>query len=80
MTPIAGFGFLLVLGIQHYTLKRATRQAGPNAGEGKAKAVVDAEAAAPVAAGEAQPLDVEKAVGTDAANGGATRDVEKGTA
>jgi hypothetical protein len=78
MTPIAGFGFLLVLGIQHYTLKRATRQAGSNAGEGKA--VVDAEAAAPVAAGEAQPLDVEKAVGTDAANGGATRDVEKGTA
>jgi hypothetical protein len=71
MTPISFVGLLLVLGIRHYTLKRATRQGGPTPGnrtpedtEAQIPAdgpVSDAEAAAPVASGEAQPLDVEKA-------------------
>jgi hypothetical protein len=72
MTPICGIGFLLVLGIRHYTLKRATRQAGAPADGGKP--AMDAEAAAPVATGEAQPLDVEKAVPTDANPAPANRD------
>jgi hypothetical protein len=81
MTPICGVGFLLVLGIRHYTLKRATRQAGAQdgakpakGGDAAGKPVMDAEAAAPVAPGEAQPLDVEKAVHTDANPAPANRD------
>jgi hypothetical protein len=66
------------LGIRHYSLARATRQ-GPAAGrpstsdaEKGAAPVADAEMAAPIAPGAAQPLDVEKTVGAEGAGDDAT--------
>jgi hypothetical protein len=64
MTPIAGVGFLLVLGIRHYTLKRPSVKAPAKdveAGKVATDApLAEAEAAAPVAPAGALPLDVEK--------------------
>lgn len=87
MTPVCGVGFLLTLGIRHYSLKRANRRSAapqgkttdPEAGP----AVTNAEAAAPVAPGEAQPLETETATASMSSATQAGKrdgDVEKNTA